>query len=222
MRSPMTVIMASVVCRCFRLCKRIPEYSKIRFEINHHFSTSCRRYWCGSSVSFMQRISRRLSASKQSVVIASAGFGVISAFRLVAFCYVDQDATNCEFRFYWHLGTNAGFGPTSILPLFITKFVYIGYLTQTLILKKTNQHSQIYLCFTNIAFWDPNRTPIWASRKRSDACHCAMHVEWAISSLFMPIKLKSLLRCAVYKTDMRKMMLNDWINKIKFQMLAQL
>ena len=33
-------------------------------------------------------------------------------------------------------------------------FAYIGYLTQTIILKLNviNQHSQVYLCFTNIAF----------------------------------------------------------------------
>ena len=49
-------------------------------------------------------------------------------------------------------------------------FVYIGYLTQTLILNMINHHSQVYLCFTNIAFLDPNSAPICASRKRSDAC----------------------------------------------------
>ena len=29
--------------------------------------------------------------------------------------------------------------------------------------------NQVYLCFTNIAFWDPNSAPICASRQRSGA-----------------------------------------------------
>ena len=55
-------------------------------------------------------------------------------------------------------------------------FVYIGYLTQTLILNMINQvYSKVYLCFTNIAFLDPNSAPICASRKRSGACVTALY-----------------------------------------------
>ena len=43
-------------------------------------------------------------------------------------------------------------------------------LTQTLILDMISQHTQVYLCLTNIAFLDPNSALICASRKRSDAC----------------------------------------------------
>ena len=45
-------------------------------------------------------------------------------------------------------------------------FAYAGYLTQTLILNVINQHSQVYLCFTNIAFLDPNSGASCASHKR--------------------------------------------------------
>ena len=93
-------VMASVVWRCFCLCKRIPVLSKISFEINHKVTTTCRKYWYGSSVSFLRRISHGYGSNKQSFVVASTGFGVISAFRVLAFCYVDRDATNCESHFY--------------------------------------------------------------------------------------------------------------------------
>ena len=35
---------------------------------------------------------------------------------------------------------------------FITIFVYVGYLTQTLILNMVNQHSQVYLCLQILHF----------------------------------------------------------------------
>ena len=38
-----------------------------------------------------------------------------------------------------------------------------------------NQHSQEYLCFTNIVFWNPNSAPIYASRKHS---YYTVHMEW--------------------------------------------
>ena len=49
-----------------------------------------------------------------------------------------------------------------------------------------NQHSQVYLCFTNIAFLDPNSGPICASRRRSGACFT---------------QLTQLLRCAHGMSD---------------------
>ena len=45
-------------------------------------------------------------------------------------------------------------------------FACVGYLTQSLILNIIHQHSQVYLCFTNIAFGDSNSAPICASRNR--------------------------------------------------------
>ena len=41
------------------------------------------------------------------------------------------------------------------------RYNYIGYITLTVILTLINQHSDVYLCFTNIAFSDPNSAPIW-------------------------------------------------------------
>ena len=67
---------------------------------------------------------------------------------------------------------------------------YIGYLTVTLILILINQHSEVYLRFTNIAFWDPNSAQIWprfeSAASAAAACFCAVHMEWAMHSLFMP------------------------------------
>ena len=53
-------------------------------------------------------------------------------------------------------------------------------------------------------FWGRKDSAIYASRKRSGACYCVVHMKWAINSLFMPTTLSfdltSLLRRAVYKT----------------------
>ena len=53
-------------------------------------------------------------------------------------------------------------------------------------------------------FWGRKDSAICASRKRSRACYCVVHMKWAINSLFMPTTLSfdltSLLRRAVYKT----------------------
>ena len=37
--------------------------------------------------------------------------------------------------------------------------------------------------------WGRKDSAICASRKRSGACYCAVHMEWAINSLFMPTTL---------------------------------
>ena len=66
-----------------------------------------------------------------------------------------------------------------------------------------------------------------ASRKRSGACFCAVHMKWAINSLFMPTTLsfrpqKSAKTLYIYNINMRKMIIIDWINKIKYQILAKI
>ena len=38
-------------------------------------------------------------------------------------------------------------------------------------------------------FWGRKDSAICASRKRSDACYCAMYMEWAINRFFMPTTL---------------------------------
>ena len=86
---------------------------------------------------------------------------------------------------------------------YIWIFAYIGYLIQTIILNMINQHSQVYLFFTNIAFWDPNSAPICASRKCSGACVSARVMSdkqfvYADRALFDP---KGLLRRAVDNTQ---------------------
>ena len=67
-------------------------------------------------------------------------------------------------------------------------------------------------------FWGRKDSAICASRKRSGACYSAVHMKWAINSLFMPtgwiFDLKSLLRRA--QDDLIR------INKIKYQMLAKI
>ena len=53
-------------------------------------------------------------------------------------------------------------------------------------------------------FWGRKDSAICASRKRSGACYCAMHMKWAINSFICRPRclfdLKSLVRRAVYKT----------------------
>ena len=69
-------------------------------------------------------------------------------------------------------------------------------------------------------FWGRKDDAICASRKRSGACYCAVHMKWAIHSLFMPTMLsfrpqKSAKTRCISNINMRKMIIIDWINKIK-------
>ena len=76
-------------------------------------------------------------------------------------------------------------------------------------------------------FWGRKDSAICANRKRSGACYCAVDMEWAINSLFMPTTLsfrsqKSAKTRCIYNINMRKIIIIDIINKIKYQMLAKI
>ena len=75
--------------------------------------------------------------------------------------------------------------------------------------------------------WGRKDSTICASRKRSGACFCALHMKWAINSLFMPTTLSfrpqnSAKMLYIQNINMRKMIIIDWINKTKYQMLAKI
>ena len=114
---------------------------------------------------------------------------------------------------YRLLGTCVEFGPTSILPLLL--YICLYWIPQTnSILNMINQHSHVYICFTNIAFSGPNSSPICASCKRSNACvtaPCTWNEQNTVC-LCRPrclFNLRIMLRRALYDINMRKMMLND-------------
>ena len=75
--------------------------------------------------------------------------------------------------------------------------------------------------------WGRKDSAICASRKRSGACYCAVHMEWAINSLFMPTTLsfrpqKSAKTRCILNINMRTMILIDWIKNIYYQILAKI
>ena len=68
-------------------------------------------------------------------------------------------------------------------------------------------------------FWGRKDSANCASRKRRGACYCAVHMKWAINSLFMPTTLsfrpqKSAKTRCIQNINMRKMIIIDWFNKI--------
>ena len=76
-------------------------------------------------------------------------------------------------------------------------------------------------------FWGRKDSAICASRKRSGACYSAERTKWAINSLFMPTALsfrpqKSAKTRCISNINMRKMIIIDRTNKIKYQMLAKI
>ena len=92
--------------------------------------------------------------------------------------------------------------------------------TSTLILTLINQHSQIYLWFSNTAFWDPNSAPICTSRKRSGHVLLSRAHGMSDNPSFQP-EISATMPC-LSNTNMCQRMLNDYINNVKYQMLANI
>ena len=89
---------------------------------------------------------------------------------------------------------------------YISIFANIWYLIKLIhsiiiILRVFMFYKQCFLA----NFWGRKDSTIYASRKRSGACFCAVHMKWAINSLFMPTTLsfrpqKSAKTRYIYKT----------------------
>ena len=102
----------------------------------------------------------------------------------------------------WHLCTSRIHLNVAIISLFFANIWYLNKLIHSIIiiLRVLMFYKQRVLA----NFWGRKHSAICASRKRSGACYCVVHMKWAINSLFMPTTLSfdltSLLRSAVYKT----------------------
>ena len=87
----------------------------------------------------------------------------------------------------WHLCTSRTHLNVAIISLFLANIWYLIKLIHSIII--------IFLVFifykqrvlANV--WGRKDSTICASRKRSCACFCAVHMKWAINSLFMPTTL---------------------------------
>ena len=87
----------------------------------------------------------------------------------------------------WHLCTSRTHLNVAIISLFLANIWYLIKLIHSIIiiLRVFMFYKQRVLA--NV--WGRKDSTICASRKRSGACFCAVHMEWAINSLFMPTTL---------------------------------
>ena len=125
----------------------------------------------------------------------------------------------------WHLCTSRTHRNVAIISLFLANIWYLIKLIHSIIiiLRVFMFYKQRVLA----NFWCRKDSATCASRKRNGACYCAEHMKWAMNSLFMPTALsfrpqKSAKTRYIYNINMRKMIIIDWINKIKYQMLAKI
>ena len=95
---------------------------------------------------------------------------------------------NC-FQYFtiWHLCTSRTHLNVAIISVFFTNIWYLIKLNHSIIiiLRVFMFYKQRVLA----NFWGRKDSAICASRKRSGACYCSMHMKWAINSLFMPTTL---------------------------------
>ena len=87
----------------------------------------------------------------------------------------------------WHLCTSRTHLNVAIISLFLANIWYLIKLIHSIIiiLRVFMFYKQRVLA--NV--WGRKDSTICASRKRSGACFCAVHMKWAINSLFMPTTL---------------------------------
>ena len=125
----------------------------------------------------------------------------------------------------WHLCTSRTHLNVAIISLFVANIWYLNKLIHSIIiiLRVLMFYKQRVLA----NFWGRKDSAICASRKRRGGCYWAVHMKWATNSLFMPTTLSfrpqkyAKTRC-ILNINMRKMNIIDWINKIKYQMLAKI
>ena len=129
--------------------------------------------------------------------------------RVLANCWGRKDSAICASRkrsghyfTIWHLCTSRTHLNVAIISLFFANIWYLIKLIHSIIiiLRVFMFYKQRVLA--NV--WGRKDSTICASRKRSGACFCAVHMKWATNSLFMPTTLsfrpqKSAKR-AIYKT----------------------
>ena len=87
----------------------------------------------------------------------------------------------------WHLCTSRTHLNVAIISLFLANIWYLIKLIHSIIiiLRVFMFYKQRVLA----NFWGRKDSATCASRKRCGACYCAVHMEWAMYSLFMPTTL---------------------------------
>ena len=87
----------------------------------------------------------------------------------------------------WHLRTSRTHLNVAIISLFLANIWYLIKLIHSIIII-----SRVFMFYKQRVLanvWGRKDSTICASRKRSGACFCAVHMKWAINSLFMPTTL---------------------------------
>ena len=114
--------------------------------------------------------------------------------RVLANCWGRKDSAICASRkrsghyfTIWHLCTSRTHLNVAIISLFFANIWYLIKLIHsiTIILRVFMFYKQRVLANC----WGRKDSAICASRKRSGACYCTVHMEWALYSLFMPTAL---------------------------------
>ena len=114
--------------------------------------------------------------------------------RVLANCWGRKDSAICASRKrsghyfpIWHLCTSRTHLNVAIISLFLANIWYLIKLIHSIIiiLRVFMFYKQRVLA----NFWGWKDSAICASRKRSGACYCAVHMERTINSLFMPTTL---------------------------------
>ena len=125
----------------------------------------------------------------------------------------------------WHLCTSRTHLNVAIISLFFANIWYLIKLIHSIIIILLVFMFYKQRVLANVC--GRKDSTICASRKRSGACFCAVHMKWATNSLFMPTTLsfrpqKSAKMRYISNINMRNMIIIDWINKIKLQILAKI
>ena len=87
----------------------------------------------------------------------------------------------------WHLCTSRTHLNVAIISLFLANIWYLIKLIHSIIIIL-----RVFMFFKQRVlanFWGRKDSATCASRKRCGSCYCAVHMEWAINSLFMPTAL---------------------------------
>ena len=87
----------------------------------------------------------------------------------------------------WHLCTSRTHLNVAIISLFLANIWYLIKLIHSIIIILGVFMFYKQRVLANV--WGRKDSTICASRKRSGACFCAVHMKWAINSLFMPTTL---------------------------------
>ena len=98
--------------------------------------------------------------------------GTVSLVRVIMWKTRDFTLNTCQHTRVFTESGEFTYGNMWIEPVELVNSVTEHVKSQVIVcwVNMISKHSQVYLCFTNIAFWDPNKVPICASRKHSSAC----------------------------------------------------